>query len=255
MMDEAALAELAADIKAESQREPIYLWRDQIIDGRNRFAACKLAGVEPVFKKIDFPGGEAEALAYVVSRNLKRRHLTVAQRAVIAAKVATLKRGGDKSVNQHANWQSSKSSNGVSQEKAADMLNVSRASVQAAKAVLDRGGPELVAAVESGEIGLHKAAETVRSDAGPVPLTTKAVAEANTRKQIKSNARINNRDVRVVFRQLSDAERRRFLAEANTIDDILAWRMNTLDAQRRTVADAYFDALISNDERLPAAFF
>lgn len=54
MMDETALAELAADIKAESQREPIYLWRDEIIDGRNRYKACKLAGVEPVFKKIDF---------------------------------------------------------------------------------------------------------------------------------------------------------------------------------------------------------
>ena len=40
------------------------------------------------------------------------------------------KRGGD---------QSSKLSNSVSQEKAAGMLNVSRASVQVAKAVLDRG--------------------------------------------------------------------------------------------------------------------
>ena len=37
MMDEVALAELAADIKAESQREPIHLWQDQIIDGRNRY--------------------------------------------------------------------------------------------------------------------------------------------------------------------------------------------------------------------------
>jgi ParB-like chromosome segregation protein Spo0J len=133
MMDETALAELAADIKAESQREPIYLWQDQIIDGRNRYRACKIAGVEPVFKRIDFPGGESEALAYVVSRNLKRRHLTTPQRAVIAAKVATLKGGGD---------QSSKKSNGVSQEKAAEMLNVSRTSVQAAKAVLKTGDAE-----------------------------------------------------------------------------------------------------------------
>jgi len=75
MMDEAALAELAADIKAQSEREPIYLWQDQIIDGGNRFEACKIAGVEPVFKRIEFPGGEKEALAFVVSRNLKRRHL------------------------------------------------------------------------------------------------------------------------------------------------------------------------------------
>jgi len=75
LMDEAGLAELAADIKAESQREPIVLWQEQIIDGPNRYRACQIAEVEPVIKTIDFPGGEAEALNYVVSRNLKRRGL------------------------------------------------------------------------------------------------------------------------------------------------------------------------------------
>jgi ParB-like chromosome segregation protein Spo0J len=74
LIDDAALAELAADIKAESQREPIFLWRDQIIDGRNRYRACQIAGIEPVFKRVEFPGGEQEALAYVLTRNLKRQH-------------------------------------------------------------------------------------------------------------------------------------------------------------------------------------
>jgi hypothetical protein len=64
------LAELAADIKANGLREPVGLWDGAIIDGRNRYKACKIAGVEPVFKGLDFPGGEAGALAYVVSRNL-----------------------------------------------------------------------------------------------------------------------------------------------------------------------------------------
>lgn len=87
-----------------------------------------------------------------------------------------------------------------------------------------------------------------------VPLTseptTAAVAEANRQRQARTDARVNRRDVRVVFRQLSDADRRRFLAEANTIDDVVAWGASALDAQRREVADAYFDALRSNDERL-----
>jgi hypothetical protein len=97
MMDEAALAELAADIKAESQREPIHLWQDQIIDGRNRYKACKLAGVEPVIKRIEFPGGEQEALAYVVSRNLKRRHLNAPQRTEVIRRLRELSQWRDAS--------------------------------------------------------------------------------------------------------------------------------------------------------------
>jgi hypothetical protein len=110
----------------------------------------------------------------------------------------------------------------------------------------------MINAVEAGEISVQKAAETVRR---PEPARndneqTKAVAEANTRKQARTDARINRRDVRVVYRQLSDAERGRFLVEVNTLDDLMAWRMNALDSHRRAVADAYFDALRSTDERL-----
>ena len=131
----------------------------EIIDGRNRYLACKLAGVEPVFKGIDFPAARTEALAFVVSRNLKRRHLTTPQRSMVAAKVANMRKGERTDLEPSSNL-----SNVVSQGKAAEMLNVSRTSVQTAKAVLNRGGPELAAAVESGEVSLHQAAETVRAE-------------------------------------------------------------------------------------------
>ena len=86
MMDEAALGELATDIAAHGLRETIKLWEGEILDGRNRYAACQFAGVEPVFKALEFPGGEQQALAYVLSRNLQRRHLSVPQRSLVAGK-------------------------------------------------------------------------------------------------------------------------------------------------------------------------
>ena len=92
-MDEAALAELADDIKAHGLREQIKLWKGEILDGRNRYLACGLAGVEPVLKALEFPGGEPQALAYVLSRNLMRRHLSVPQRSLVAGRIAKLKRG------------------------------------------------------------------------------------------------------------------------------------------------------------------
>jgi len=63
------LLDSAADIKAHGLREPIRLWDGAIIDGRNRYKA-QIAGVEPIFKGLNFRGGESDALAYVLNRNL-----------------------------------------------------------------------------------------------------------------------------------------------------------------------------------------
>ena len=65
MMDEAALAELAADIKAESQREPILLWRARSL------TAATLSGVQARrgragVQEDRIPRRRSEALAYVV---------------------------------------------------------------------------------------------------------------------------------------------------------------------------------------------
>ena len=83
LMAEAELAELAADIKANGLRERIWLYKDKIIDGRNRYLACGRAGVEPTFTTWH---GHSP-IDYVISMNLHRRHLTKSQRA-LAARVA-----------------------------------------------------------------------------------------------------------------------------------------------------------------------
>jgi DNA-binding transcriptional regulator YdaS (Cro superfamily) len=92
-----------------------------------------------------------------VSLNLHRRHLNESQRAMVAAKIATAPEG-----NPHREAKKLTASiDAVTQPEAAALLNVSRPSVQRAAAVREQGAPELVAAVEKGEVSVSAAAEVV----------------------------------------------------------------------------------------------
>lgn len=74
--------ELKADIKQNGLLEPIWLHPDGcIIDGRNRHRACLDTGVEPKFKTWD---SEGSLVQFVISLNLRRRHLTSSQKAMVA---------------------------------------------------------------------------------------------------------------------------------------------------------------------------
>jgi hypothetical protein len=88
MLSKEEMAEFAKDIKANGLREPIVLYDGMILDGRNRYEACKLAGVKPQFTELpELIPGSASPVQYVVSANLYRRHLTTSQRATIAAEM------------------------------------------------------------------------------------------------------------------------------------------------------------------------
>jgi ParB-like chromosome segregation protein Spo0J len=80
---------LVASVKAHGLREPIIMLEEMILDGRNRYRACVAAGVEPCFT----PFRGDDPLAFVVDANLHRRHLSESQRAMVAAKLATLAHG------------------------------------------------------------------------------------------------------------------------------------------------------------------
>ena len=82
-----AFQKLAADIKKNGLREPILLDPDGlIIDDRNRYRACALAGVEPRFVQWQGEGGTLPEVA--LSLNLHRRHLNESQRAMASARTA-----------------------------------------------------------------------------------------------------------------------------------------------------------------------
>jgi hypothetical protein len=80
MATESELAEMAADIRQRGLLCPIITLDGKVLDGRNRLRACEIAGVAPRFH--EYAG--ADPLADVVSWNLKRRHLSTSQKAMLA---------------------------------------------------------------------------------------------------------------------------------------------------------------------------
>ena len=93
MMEGEQFAGLVSDIRENGLREAIVLHEGKILDGRNRYAACVEVGVEPMTREWDQRG---DALSYVVSKNLSRRHLDESQRAIVAAKITNMRNGGDR---------------------------------------------------------------------------------------------------------------------------------------------------------------
>jgi ParB-like chromosome segregation protein Spo0J len=153
-LDKDELKELSADIKQHGLLEPITLYQGFILDGRNRYQAARNAKLDLSTSdrsQFDtFTGSDTDALAFVISKNLQRRHLSTSQRAMIAADIATL---------QHGERPADRPDSPPTQATAASTLNVSERVVRKAKRVKDKGTKELQDAVRSGDIAVDTAAE------------------------------------------------------------------------------------------------
>jgi hypothetical protein len=155
LIEGADFDELVADMKANGLAEPIDILQGKILDGRNRYRACEAAGIE--LQKHDFrhfrPEISGDPLAYVISKNLKRRHLNDIQRASVAGKIANLSRGRPPE---------NPPIGGFSTEQAATKLNVAPRQVERARVVHDQGIPELRAALDRGQIAVAAAEHIAR---------------------------------------------------------------------------------------------
>lgn len=144
---------LREDIKTNGLRQAIVLHDGMILDGGNRYRACVEAGVEPTY--VNFDGGNL--VAFVLSANLHRRHMSSSQQAAIVASAQ--------------NWTESQ---GVGRpkktapestflnttEKRAAQSGASVATQRRADAVA-KADPALAERVAHGEISLPKAVEQV----------------------------------------------------------------------------------------------
>lgn len=85
MMTDKELQAMADDIKKNGLEEYIVVYRGKILDGRCRWIACQMAGVEPTVCEID-EEEEIDILEYLLSANLYRQHYSKAERAAAVAK-------------------------------------------------------------------------------------------------------------------------------------------------------------------------
>lgn len=151
MLSQVDLNALAADIQGNGLRHEIILLDGKILDGRNRYKACSIAGVEPRFK--DF-NGDGDPIAFIVSENLCRRHLNQSQKALAVAKIADLPRGNP---NLKTSKNPNKSQIGTNAhltttiEQVAKDVDVSPTTVKQAKRVLKEAPKEVIQKVEQGE--------------------------------------------------------------------------------------------------------
>ena len=81
LLDGDGLAALVADIRRHGLHEAVMVDGDELLDGRNRLRACDLAGVAPHFAQWRRNG--ASKTDFIVSLNLRRRHLDSGQLAML----------------------------------------------------------------------------------------------------------------------------------------------------------------------------
>jgi N6-adenosine-specific RNA methylase IME4 len=185
MMEGDDFARFASDVLEHGQREPIILLDGMILDGRNRFKACQEGNLEPLFKT--FEGDDP--LSFVLSLNLKRRHLDDSQRAMVADNLANMVVGG-----KQANSANLQNCTPVSRSEAARLLNVSERSVASAAAVRAYAEPELIRAVEQGRLPVSTGAQAARL----APKQQLEIAERSTAGEANAVRAVIKKEVRAV---------------------------------------------------------
>jgi len=88
-----------------------------------------------------------------IDKNSARRQMTESQNAMVGARIANLKKGGDR---KSGDFKASLDAL-ITEAEAAKMTGSSRASVQRAKTVIENGVPELSQSVDSGKLSVNMA--------------------------------------------------------------------------------------------------
>lgn len=189
-MDEGDFKKLIEDIRENGLLEPIWLDKEggAIIDGRHRYLACQELGVKPEFRVWN---GHGDLVQFVLSINLRRRHLSPSQAAIVARNALPLmkecaseRKGGAGKVEEETKR---------ARDAAGETVGVSGKLVDAASALGEHGVDELEELVVKGEASVTAAAEVAKNydEDEQVEIAKggkKAVAEAAKKAKAKRKA-------------------------------------------------------------------
>lgn len=213
---------LVQDIRANGLRQPIVLHNDMILDGGNRYRACLEAGIQPHFEHYE---GES-IVAFVLSANLHRRHLSAGQQAAIVASAqdwATAQTvGRPNSATLHdfstAEKRAAESGASVRTQKMAD--KVAKAS------------PDLAKKVAHGEVSLPKAlAQVEKKTTKPAPAPEPVNHELEEAAQAIAELADENEKLRDRLAvEAMDASEEEKTEASHTINELRA-KIKTLEAE------------------------
>lgn len=203
LMDGEALEALADDIRQNDLQIPIELLDGHIIDGRNRYKACLLAGIDPEDHMIEVDPDDP--VAYVLSMNLHRRQLTTPQAAVCAQRARKMYdeaakkrqkqskgRGQKKGQDNCPDLNEDDDPPGQARDKAGKAFGISGVTVDRARRIMRDGIPEVAEALEAGKLSVAGGVKIVASPKQDQKKLLEAkLDKAITRKP--KTARINKR--------------------------------------------------------------
>lgn len=150
MMSDEEFAALVDDIDKNGLMHPVVMFEGKILDGRNRYEATQKLGIP--HREIKFSGDDPAA--FVASENLRRRHLTPTQLAVAAENLANAMQGRPKSAKGPAGPGEPEhvAAAPTTIAKAAELTGASPTAIKRVRKVRKEAAPEVVKAMESGEI-------------------------------------------------------------------------------------------------------
>lgn len=166
LMSEEEYQALKVDVKENGLLNSIILYEGKILDGRNRYKACRELGIEPKYE--DYKGDSP--VSYVISNNVKRRHLTAGQLATVGleslpylkeeAKKRMSMGGGDKKSGTQ-NLADPITNQGESREKAAEISGSNKEYIRQIEKIRDKD-PEGYEEIKQGKKTIHEVSQELK---------------------------------------------------------------------------------------------